>query len=383
MNGCNKFDYYLFGETFTVETDHKPILGLMKKPLSSLSPRLQRLAMKLQRYNFILKHVPGKDMFLADALSRAPMEDKIDTKYLEGKWVQVYSLVSLPDEEMQDYQMKTEEDEALKLIKNYVEKGWPNQKSGCPDVVKPYYENRDDINIDEDLLFLNKRLIIPTAKREEVLKQLHCAHQGIVACKRQARESVYWPGMTLEIEAMIKKCEICLSYSKSNSPEPLILRPVPDHVWQDVAMDFMRLQNEDYIVMVDYFSKFVEIQKLTSKTATSVVSVLKRTFRTHGIPARLFSDGGPPFDSRVYLEFLREYKIEHRLSSPKYPQSNGMIERTIQTVRGLLTKCKDGNLAMIHYNNTPKEDMPSPAEVLMGRKLRCMFVAYLKFVATC
>ncbi|GBN22613.1 hypothetical protein AVEN_136784-1 [Araneus ventricosus] len=124
----------------------------------------------------------------------------------------------------------------------------------------------------------------------------------------------------------------------------------------------------------DYHSKYIEIKKLTLKTAESVISALKQIFRTHGIPRRLHSDNGPPFDSKIFVNFTKTYDIEHVTSSPKYPKSNGMVERAIETMKAILNKViKDGgdpNLAVLEYNTTPKFNLLSPAEMLMERVLR-------------
>ncbi|XP_054717265.1 uncharacterized protein K02A2.6-like [Uloborus diversus] len=110
------------------------------------------------------------------------------------------------------------------------------------------------------------------------------------------------------------------------------------------------------------------------KTATAVISALKQIFRTHGIPQKIHSDNGPPFDSQAYLSFLKSYDIQSIISSPRYPRSNGMIQRSIGTMKNILLKFRasggDPNLAIFEYNNTPKFKLPSPAEMLMGRRLR-------------
>ncbi|UYV72497.1 K02A2.6-like [Cordylochernes scorpioides] len=84
--GCKKFEYLLSGHTFVVQTDHQPLLPLVKKPLSDISPRLQRLVMKLIAFDFKLQYKPGKYLIVADTLSRDthPM-DELPTPFLEDK----------------------------------------------------------------------------------------------------------------------------------------------------------------------------------------------------------------------------------------------------------------------------------------------------------
>ncbi|GBN71551.1 hypothetical protein AVEN_275629-1 [Araneus ventricosus] len=105
-----------------------------------------------------------------------------------------------------------------------------------------------------------------------------------------------------------------------------------------------------------------------------MISALKQIFRTHGIPRRLHSDNGPPFDIKQFAYFTKRYDIEHVTSSPKYPKSNEMVERAIGTMQAIVYKViKDGgdpNLTMLEYNTTPKFNLLSPAQTLTGRVLR-------------
>ena len=374
--GCEKFSNYLYFTKFTIENDHKPLVGLLKKPISSLSPRLQKMVLKLMKYQFVLKHVPGKQMYLADALSRAPLTESVDTQELEGWSLNMFMIATASEEMLKEYERLTNEDHPLSQVKEFVLNGWPKQKSLCPKEVQDYYDHRTEIMLQEGILFYNNRIIVPPPKRQNVLSQLHFSHQGVVACKKKAKLNVFWPGMMKQIEAHILSCPHCLKFSKSNNTEPMTKRSIPGLPWQDIAADFMHVNKQDYLVIVDYYSKFVEVKKLNSKTASAVITSFQQVFRTHGIPWRIFSDGGPPFNSAEYRNFLRDYDIQPVISSPKFPRSNGMVERTIQTIKNLIMKAasekKDPNISILDYNSTPKEDLPSPAEMLMGRKLRTL-----------
>ena len=110
---------------------------------------------------------------------------------------------------------------------------------------------------------------------------------------------------------------------------------------------------------------------LTSTTSSSVINALKAIFSRHGIPSEFVSDNGPQFDSREMKEFASKYNFIHTTSSPHYPQSNGLAERTVKTVKKLIADSPDPHLALLSYRSTP---LPwcelSPAELLMGRRLQ-------------
>ncbi|GFQ87520.1 integrase catalytic domain-containing protein [Trichonephila clavata] len=126
--------------------------------------------------------------------------------------------------------------------------------------------------------------------------------------------------------------------------------------------------------MIDYLSKYGELKPLNSTTAQSVITVMKSIYATHGIPEDLVSDGGPPFNSNLMTNFFREWGIKHHVTPPHFPRENGQIERAGQTVKNSLTKAaeegKDFYVVLLDYRIQPAKDVPSPAELLMGRKLR-------------
>ena len=221
----------------------------------------------------------------------------------------------------------------------------------------------------EGLLLYRNRLIIPETLRGEILKRLHTAHQGIVKCRALARDSVWWPKLSTQIEDMIKKCPVCLK-EKPIQPEPLIPLQTPAFPWQKVGMDLFELKKEQYLLIVDYYSRFIEVANLKSTSAENVISHCKSIFSRHGIPEIVISDNGPQFTSKQFEDFARKYEFSHVTSSPYYPKSNGEAERAVQTVKAMLRKAEDPYLAMLTYRTTPFEQGLSPAELLFGRKIR-------------
>ena len=108
-----------------------------------------------------------------------------------------------------------------------------------------------------------------------------------------------------------------------------------------MAADLFQLKGKSYLVVVDYYSKYVEIRTLSSTTSTAVVASLKAIFSRHGIPVTFVSDNGPQFNSEEMRIFAKEYGFQHTTSSPYYPKSNGQAERTIRTVKHLLGNSTD------------------------------------------
>ena len=122
--------------------------------------------------------------------------------------------------------------------------------------------------------------------------------------------------------------------------------------------------------MVDYFSRYPEMVKLSSTTSQAIINALKTIFSRHGIPEIIRTDNGPQYSSQEFAAFARQYDFTHITSSPHFPQSNGQAERTVKTVKQLLKESEDPHIALLTYRSTPFHWCGlSPAELLMGRRL--------------
>ena len=119
---------------------------------------------------------------------------------------------------------------------------------------------------------------------------------------------MWWPGVTKHIEALVKSCPECQKLA-TLPRQPIIKSPLPSYPWEKVASDLFELNKTIYLLVVDYFSRFVEIQKLTSTTSTNVITVLKSIFVRYRIPATLVTDNGPQFISNEMNQFLSTYRF--------------------------------------------------------------------------
>ena len=125
---------------------------------------------------------------------------------------------------------------------------------------------------------------------------------------------------------------------------------------------------------MDYYNDFFEICLLSNIRSATVIQHTKSIFARHGIPEVVISDNGPQYSCQDYKDFASKWGFQHKTSSPVYPQSNGLAERTVQTVKNLLQKAKasgeDPYLTLLSYMNTTLSDACSPAKLLMNRRLR-------------
>ena len=371
---CERYSDYLIGLRFSIETDHKPLVPLFSaKLLDELPIRVQRFRMRMMRYDFTITHVPGKNLITADALSRAPSSPaNSDDQSLQAE-VDAYilnTLSGLPATErrLEEIKCEQEKDKVCQLIKKYCKSGWPNSKR-VPEAVRKFYPVASELSEQEGLLLRNNRLVIPVSLQREVLDQLHAGHQGIKKCRERAKQAVWWPGLSKKLETLVNNCPACYKL-RSQRAQPLISTPLPNLPWQKVATDLFEWQKNTYLLIIDYFSRWIEIAKLTSLSSNSVIAHTKSIFARHGILEVVISDNGPQFASADYRKFAQAYQFEHITSSPNYPQGNGEAERGVQIVKNLLKKSEDPYLALMAYRSTPLEVGYSPSELLMSRRLR-------------
>lgn len=373
--GCEKFKQYLYGKQVNVESDHKPLEAVFKKGINKAPPRLQRMLMRLQAFNLKVSYKPGKDLYIADTLSRAFLKEQNEVLEEELEVHVVSANLPISEEKMEQFKKATANDGELQQVRNAVMSGWPENIKSVPPGIRKYWTFKEEITYTEGLLFKNAKLVVPCSMRAEMLQRIHEAHLGIVKCKERARDILFWPGMSKQIEDIVMKCSVCNTYKRSNVKEPLLSHDIPDRAWAKVGLDLFHFDQDVYLMCVDYYSKYPEIARLPQTTSKQVIIALKSMFARHGIPDIVMSDNGPQFASEEFAQFGKTWEFKHTTSSPGFPQSNGQSERAIQSVKNLLKKARvcqgDPYLALLDYRNAPLDGVKlSPAQLLLGRRLK-------------
>ena len=223
----------------------------------------------------------------------------------------------------------------------------------------------------DQLLLYRSRIIVLKSLQRETLEKIHAGHQGIDKCRSRVTASVWWPGVSQHVLQMVQDCPECVRNSTPRR-EPLNVSSLPDYPWQVFGTDLFELEGVNYLLVVDYFSRYPEVKQIKCTTSTAVIHALKAIFSTHGIPEIVRSDNGPQFSSQEFEKFTQLYELKHVTSSLS-PQSNRQVERSVKTVKQMFTKSKDPYLALLNYRATPLAWCGlSPAELSMGRKIRTL-----------
>ena len=323
----------------------------------------------MARFSYSVSHVPGKLLHTADALSRSPTEE-IFTQ-LQDEWFIETITSSLPAGEhgLQDYNTAQDKDPACTQVKQWCKDGWPRNSPTDISLV-PYYKVRSSFTLHNNLLLYNQHIVVPPSLRQVTMEKIHDGHQGIERCRARVRCSVWWPGVNKQVAERVHNCTMCAQEAQQRR-EPLMKSTLPDYPWQVIGTDLFELNGTKYLLVVDYFSRYPEVTKMNSTTSPATIAVLKSVFAYHGIPEVVCSDNGPQYASTEFSEFAQEYGFRHVTSSPKCPQSNGLAEQMVQTIKHSFKHTKDLNRVLLSYRSTP---LPwcnrSPAELCMGRQIR-------------
>ena len=394
---------YLLGrDHFTVVVDHKPLVPILNEKTMDVieNPRLMRMKERLLPYNFTASWCRGKHHCIPDALSRAPVKDptsedsetELEMKTLMVAHIQmlltdINEARSLNDPILAKILDAAKQDEEYQQLIRYI-------SSGCPDETNfktDYRKLKDELSVEDGLILYQARIVIPRSMRKEILARLHDSHQGIERTKQRARQTVFWPGMTSDVKNVVDACASCQERRASLPKEPELSEPLPSRPFEEVAADIFSFAGKHYLAYVDRFSGWLEVTFLSTINTGSLIRHVRRLFSSLGVPVKFRSDGGPQFSSMEFEKFLKTWGVKHAISAPHYPQSNGLAESAVKSLKNLVASAsQNGNLdtdsfhsGLLELRNTPKQTGLSPAQVLFGHPLRSRLPAHKKAFQSC
>ena len=347
---CDKFHQYLMcRDSIKVESDHKPLEIIFRKNILAAPKRLQRMLLRLQKYQLQVCHKAGSSMYIADFLSRIKLslnhsqvvEQHQDVFYTTLEEERSTEHVYFTEETSNKIQRETQKDYTLQALKEMVLSGWTAEQSRVPEKRKKYWTFREEIGLLNGILYKGQKVIIPQSMRKEMLKKIHSSHLGIESCTRKAKDLIFWPEMYKDIIEMVQQCHVCAKYSRNQSKEPLETPSIPNRPWSKLAIDQFSFNGMNYIVTVDYYSDYFEIDRLHVSTSCKIIKALKNHFARFGIPEEIITDNGPNFVSQEFPTFTSRWDIRHSTSSPYHSQGNGKAESEVKIAKQLMRKAKE------------------------------------------
>ena len=162
-------------------------------------------------------------MYLADTLSRAfPPDVQVCAMAQDLEEVDHTLSLALPADRIQQLKHDSTDDPVLQELRKIIWHGWPDSKSEVPDILHAYFDFRDELTAQEQLIFKGPAVVIPAALRKEMMAACHSTHIGVEGCIRRARESMFWPRMSTELKEYVAKCDVCMSYRAMPDKETLL-----------------------------------------------------------------------------------------------------------------------------------------------------------------
>lgn len=323
---CERFHLYVYGMVFKVVTDHKPLVPMFNNPRAQLPARIERWQLRLQPYTVTVKYSPGKHN-PADFLSRHPLpSEQVTVRHKADEYVNYILDNAVPKSfSTSDIAKATQDDQALQKIQKAIHTGkW------------------------------DKRLL---------------------------RQTVWYPNIDTDSEVLINSCIPCQATGPAPKPEPLQMSELPSRPWSEISADFFGpVPTGEYVlVVIDEYSRFPEVDLLTSTSAPAVIPKMDRMFSIHGIPDQVKTDNGPPFQGKDFAKFSEVKGFHHRKITPCWPQANSEAERFMRTMgKAIRTAHADGknwrrelNQFLLNYRATPHSTTGiSPAELLFNRAIK-------------
>ena len=378
--GVRKYHQYLYGRHFELKTDHKPLVHIFSETKATpvlAAGRIQRWALMLGAYSYTIKYKKGEENSNADALSRLPLHTQHKEPPAPAEVVHLMEYLDTSPVTSTQIRNWTEQDANLSKVKEWVQKGWPDEQPSGKEL-QPYYRRRYDLTVEDGCIVWGSRVVIPPKGRNQVKKMLHQGHPGIDRMKRLARGYMWWPGIDQELEECVKTCATCQLNRKTPSVIPLHPWAWPNKPWSRVHIDYCGpFQGKMFLLMIDAHSKWLEVHMTNSSSSAITISLLRKSFATLGLPEVIVSDNATNFTSEEFEHFLKKNGIKHIRTPPYHPASNGMAERAVQTFKNGIRKLKEGTLEtkvarfLFTYRITPQSSTGvSPSELMFGRKLR-------------
>jgi len=173
---------------------------------------------------------------------------------------------------------ETVKDNVLQSVIHHISENWSISKRRLPMEVLPFWNCKDQLSFNDGIIYRGDRIVVPATLRKSPTEKLHQAHMGVESTLRCARTSLWWPGMNSQLKQFISSCQVCQSFQRNNLKESLMSHSILDRSWSKIAADLFEVKGEHYLVLVDYYSDWIEFDKMRDQTATETIALLLKQF---------------------------------------------------------------------------------------------------------
>lgn len=372
-----RFQFYLLGRSFDILTDCKA-LSFLFATRSKPCARIERWVLRLQLFDYRVVHVAGKDN-VADSLSRLATLNASPFDVNEEVIVREVTMSALASSALTWKEIKEaalSDPETLKVLESLT--------NGEQDSIPIEYRVLvNELCQFEDVLLRGDRIVVPLALRDRVLSAAHDGHPGITMMKNHLRSNVWWPKMDSDVEKYVKSCRGCTLVSAPDPPEAMVRSQLPSYPWHTLAVDFLGPlpEGQSLFVVIDYYSRFMEVCEMETTTSNDVIRELAIMFGRYGIPSYIKADNAPQFsaDCAEIKEFCESTGFRILNTIPYWPQSNGEVERQNRSILKRLRIAQELGLNwrkelrdyLLTYHSTKHPSTgKSPGELMFGRRIK-------------
>ena len=369
------FKYFTYGRPVTIISDHKPLVSLFKKSLTGSSPHLSRMLLQNLDYDLNIIYHEGSKMHLSDAISRLSSHKPNHGSTLPGMDITVheietctnFSTVSLG--KIHEAMLRVQD---LQVLKSHITNGFPISTNQCPECIRPFFPYRDELTIYNGLVLKGHHIVIPSELCNQLLNVIHESHLGICKTLDRARTSIFWPGITNAVKALLSQCRVCVQHQDKQPSESIVSDPKLKP-WTSLSINNFEYKGRHYPIILDRCTKFVVVKHVHSYDAGTTVKTMCEVFSEFGLPENICHDRGRNFLSNQFTQFLNDLGIDLTFCIV-YHHSSNPAEHAIRNVKNLMKHCgstnKPWHISLLEYLATPlSTGLPSPA-AMMGRDFR-------------
>ena len=370
---CQRLEHFLVGKKFSIQTDHKPLVYIFDPTQSlktDISQRLMRFSLKMMRFDYEIKHLPGKQNNVADLLSRTNFDTSVDSVKLPVVHF------SEPCNSIDTLKTEYAGDEFLQSLKRRIVSGNWTALSPRERLYKRYC---NALTVEDEIIRLGSRIIPPQSLYRRIFDVVHQTHQGCKATLTLVQREFFWPQMLRTIEGFTYGCEMCAN-ARFRAVDTTHAWPKETAPWTRVHIDWgHHSRTGNILIIADAMSGWVEAIQCANRTTATVIHSLRELFARFGVPHTLVSDNAAEFSNDMLFAWLRNCGCKLMFSPEYRPQANGLAERMVRVVKDSL-KCFSPfkssiqsylqRLLFVHRNTAMREGK-TPAQHMLGRHARC------------